>query len=184
MIKKIVTDKSLLRLKSEKSEINERSVAVGENLKDTLVGTWSSLTKGFAIAAPQIAEFERIIAVANDGENPDGIEIMFNPVITEKAGRQVFWEKCLSGPLEMSRVERPYRVKVEYFDSGKNKKAVVGEGMNAIVLCHEIDHLDGIICQDIAEKNVVSETYEESARLKVQLRTDEPLLVLDKEGLW
>ena len=179
MIREIITNKKTLRQTSVLSNIDKSSLLVGKDLIDTLVETWKTPIIGLAIAAPQIGRFERIIAVANNGQNVDDIEVMFNPNITYKSGKQVFWEYCMSGLSELSKVERPHIVEVTYYGENRNKKTTVKKGLDAIVLCHEIDHLDGIISQDIAIKNIRCKDADEAQSLKAKLRMDEPLAVLD-----
>ena len=75
---------------------------------------------------------------------------MVNPVITEQEGEQISEEGCLSLPGFAGRVKRPERVKVEALDSDGNEIVLEAEGFLAIVLSHEIDHLDGILFKDKA----------------------------------
>ena len=66
----------------------------------------------------------------------------------EQSGSQIGQEGCLSVPNEYADVERPMYVKVRAQDRNGNNFVVEGEGLKARALCHEIDHLDGILYID------------------------------------
>lgn len=182
MIHSVIQQINLLREKCHISRIDQNALRIAETLKDTLVNTWQSDTPGFAISAPQIAEFERIIAVAEDGHNPDAISVMFNPLIIEQSGKQVFWESCLSFPYEIGLTERPHKVVVQYYDENGCQQRIFRKGLPAIVLCHEIDHLNGNIFQDIALDTLSFPSPEEKRKATKEIRESQPLQVLD-EGI-
>ncbi len=71
--------------------------------------------------------------------------ILINPVIVETDGEQKGSEGCLSVPGKAGEVTRPEYVKVRAFDRDMNPYEVEGTGLLARALCHEIDHLDGIM---------------------------------------
>ena len=73
-------------------------------------------------------------------------------VIIEKSGEQTDNEGCLSLPGKFSEVTRPMKVTVRAQDRYGNNFTVTGEGLKARALCHEIDHLDGILYIDRANK--------------------------------
>ncbi len=78
----------------------------------------------------------------------DGRIDLVNPVITSTEGARVGVESCLSVPGRCCTVERPTKVVVEAQDRTGESFELVGEGLLAVTLCHEIDHLDGIIYVD------------------------------------
>ena len=78
---------------------------------------------------------------------------MINPLITEKKGSQISDEGCLSVPGLIGTVERPEYIKIEALDLNGEKQTYEFEGFDAIVMCHEYDHLDGILYIDKA-KNI------------------------------
>lgn len=182
MVHAIIQQVNLLREKCQISKIDNNSLNIGQTLKDTLIDTWNSDTPGFAISAPQIAKFERIIAVAEDGQNPDTIRIMFNPIITEQSGKQVFWESCLSFPCDVGLTERPYKVVIQYYDENSCQQQIFRQGLPAIVMSHEIDHLNGNLFQDIAVTNLSFPSPQAARTAKKSLRETYPLKVLD-EGI-
>lgn len=96
---------------------------------------------GCGLAAPQIGILRRY-CVIDVGE---GIIELVNPVIVEQSGTQEEEEGCLSFPGEYGITRRPQKVKVKAQDRHGNSITVEGEGLKARALCHEIDHLDGIV---------------------------------------
>ncbi len=103
---------------------------------------------GVGLAAPQIGILRRY-CVIDIGE---GIVELINPVIALKEGEQTGQEGCLSVPGVYKEVTRPMRVKVRAQNRNGENIVVEGEGLMARALCHEIDHLDGVVFLDRAEK--------------------------------
>lgn len=99
---------------------------------------------GVGLAAPQVGILRRY-CVIDVGE---GIVELVNPVITETEGEQIEQEGCLSFPGEYGDVRRPEKVTVRAQDRFGNNITVTGEGLMARALCHEIDHLDGVVFKD------------------------------------
>lgn len=104
---------------------------------------------GVGLAAPQVGESVRVI-VYDVGEGPGAL---VNPKILRTAGAQMGPEGCLSIPGLQGSVERPDRVVVRGLDADGNEVRVSGEGLLARCLCHEIDHLEGILFVDRADPN-------------------------------
>ncbi|MDR1042811.1 MAG: peptide deformylase [Clostridiales Family XIII bacterium] len=77
---------------------------------------------------------------------------LLNPSIIESVGESVEREGCLSVPGVSGLVKRPERVTVKASDRDGNEIIVKGEGILAKALCHEIDHLEGVLFTDIAEE--------------------------------
>ena len=86
---------------------------------------------------------------------------LINPEIIETAGEQVGPEGCLSLPGEQGIVRRPNYVKVRATDIEGSEKTYEGMGLLARAMCHEIDHLDGILYPDKAERMMTREELEE-----------------------
>lgn len=101
---------------------------------------------GVGLAAPQVGVLRRC-CVIDVGEGP--IELV-NPVIIEQKGVQNESEGCLSLPGKYKSVNRPMKVKVRANDRNGNTFIIEGEGLLARALCHEIDHLDGVLFIDRA----------------------------------
>lgn len=104
--------------------------------------------KGVGLAAPQVGMLKRIIVV----DTGDGIINFINPEIVEKSGTQEDEEGCLSIPDRRAMVIRPMKVTVKGLDEMGNEKEITAEGFKARALCHEIDHLDGILFIDRAQE--------------------------------
>lgn len=101
-------------------------------------------THGIGLAAPQVGESIRVI-IANIGE---GVHVIINPKIVKKEGDQEFMEGCLSVPGVNGPVKRPLKVKVQGLDRNGSKIELEAEGLLAVVLQHEVDHLDGKVFID------------------------------------
>ena len=82
----------------------------------------------------------------------EGFYELINPVIVESKGEQTGWEGCLSVRGKRGVVTRPMIVKVEYFDRKGKRKKLVARGFFARAVCHELDHLDGVLYTDRAER--------------------------------
>lgn len=114
-------------------------------LLDDLVETLES-ADGVGLAAPQVGMLRRAVVInLRDGK---GTLELINPEILSAEGIQIGDEGCLSAPGEWARVERPLRVSVKAFDRKGNEFTVKGEGLLARAICHELDHLDGVLFID------------------------------------
>ena len=104
------------------------------------------------IAAPQIGETARVVIVHSD-RNPKypaghGQLVLVNPAIAAQEGEQVFREGCLSLPDYTANIRRAQRVTVEAIDLEGRPVHITADGFEAVVIQHEIDHLDGILFLD------------------------------------
>lgn len=103
---------------------------------------------GVGLAGPQVGMLKRVVVVDVDGI----LYELVNPVVVDSQGSQTGPEGCLSIPGEQGIVTRPMKVTVEAFDRNGKKFSLTGTELLARALCHEIDHLDGILYVDIAEE--------------------------------
>jgi peptide deformylase len=105
---------------------------------------------GIGLAAPQIGESVKLIVVdiSTDRENDRQYMTMVNPEIIEHEGFQLDEEGCLSVPELTSNVKRFKNITVSYQDIEGNRQALTTENRFAVVLQHEIDHLNGILFID------------------------------------
>lgn len=130
----------ILRKKSRKVEItDDRIKSLLDDLADTMYDA-----NGVGLAAPQVGILKRL-AVVDVG---DGLIELINPEIIETSGTQIGAEGCLSVPNKYGNVERPQKVVVRSLDRDGNEVEIEGYDLCARALCHEIDHLDGIIFVD------------------------------------
>ena len=102
--------------------------------------------RGAGLAAPQIGISKRVVVI----DVEEGYFEMVNPVILSAKGEQTGPEGCLSVKGKQGTVTRPYKVKAEYRDSNGRKHKLTAEGFFARAVCHELDHLDGILYTDKA----------------------------------
>lgn len=144
-IRNIVTlgDDVLRKVCRTQLTFDERLWTVLDDMKDTMYKA-----EGVGLAAPQIGILRRYCII----DVGDGLIELINPVITEKSGSQTGDEGCLSLPGKFSEVTRPMKVTVRAQDRNGNNITVKGEGLLARALCHEIDHLDGILYIDRVKK--------------------------------
>lgn len=105
---------------------------------------------GVGLAAPQIGVTRRVIVVdvAGKDEKPQPIALVNPEVVWASGETQVYEEGCLSLPEMYADVERPAAVRVRYLDRTGAEQEVHGEGLLAVCLQHEIDHLDGVLFVD------------------------------------
>lgn len=103
------------------------------------------------MAAPQVGLLQRIIAVDTTRSQAEGISlIMFNPKIISSEGRKKTTEGCLSLPGRSIVVKRSKRIKVRYQNIEGEELVQEFRNLQAIVIQHEIDHLNGKLMTDYA----------------------------------
>lgn len=120
-------------------KITDRIEILLEDMVETM-----EVEEGVGLAAPQVGVLRRIIVI-DIGEGPIK---MINPEIYSESGEEVGPEGCLSVPGKAGTVERPKELKVKYMDENGEKQDLEAEGFLARVICHEIDHLNGILYTD------------------------------------
>ena len=125
-------------------EITEMTPKIKELIDDMLDTMYEA--NGVGLAAPQVGILKRAVVI----DIGEGLVELLNPVILETSGSQTDEEGCLSLPGQSAPVERPYYVKAKAMDREGNEFIIEGEELMARALCHEIDHLDGILYIDKA----------------------------------
>ena len=100
--------------------------------------------EGVGLAGPQVGMLRRVFVI----DVGEGILEFINPEILETSGTQNGAEGCLSFPGEYGMVERPNFVRVKAQDRNGNWFEMEGEELFARAVCHENDHLDGIVFKD------------------------------------
>ena len=103
---------------------------------------------GVGLGAPQVGILKRIV-VMDIGD--DNAYTLINPKIIEADGEQTGEEGCLSLPGLQGTVTRPNHVICEAYDEDMQLRQIEGEGLLARAICHELDHLDGILYKDKVE---------------------------------
>jgi len=109
-------------------------------------------TNGIGLAAIQVAHPIRALILNipdEDGEQPkENLLEIINPVITHQSGETVYQEGCLSVPKFYEDIKRHDNVTINYQDREGNTKMLEADGLLAIAIQHEIDHLEGILFID------------------------------------
>jgi peptide deformylase len=125
-----------------------------EDLQTLIENMWETMyaANGVGIAAPQIGLAIRLfvidtIQIMDDEKKSEGIKKVFiNAQVIEETGDLWSYEEgCLSIPDIRADVERPQKVRIQYFDDNFKKHDEIYEGINARVIQHEYDHIEGIL---------------------------------------
>ena len=132
-----------LRKKSRPvTDFNERLWTLLDDMYETMKGG------GVGIAAPQVGVLRRAVVI----DVGEGKHELVNPVIVEQSGDQCGGEGCLSIPGQYGLVHRPAQLRLKAQDRYGKPFELEAEGYFAVAVCHEVDHLDGILFIDKAER--------------------------------
>lgn len=144
----------ILRKKcKEVKEMTKRTKTLIEDMFETMYDA-----NGVGLAAPQVGILKRIVVIDVDYENP---YVLINPVIVERDGEQTGDEGCLSLPGKVGTVSRPNHVICKCLNENMEEVEIEGEGLLARAICHELDHLDGVLYKDLAEGGLRDVEYAE-----------------------
>ena len=124
--------------------IDKKVKRILKDMTDTLYKSGN----GIGLAAPQVGILQRIVVI--DLQDGKGLLELINPVITKKEGSRIACEGCRSVPNFEGEVERAEYVECEYTDPHGKKQFIAADGLMAVCLQHETDHLDGILFTDKA----------------------------------
>lgn len=136
-------DPVLRKISKSVDQIDDKIITLLDDMIETMYDA-----DGVGLAAPQVGILKRVI-VFDIGE---GVIELINPEIVAEDGVQCDNEGCLSLPGITEEVTRPRAVTVKGLDRFGNEIILEGEELLARALCHEIDHLNGILFIDRAEK--------------------------------
>ena len=137
-------------LRSTSKEVKEMTPRIKELIDDMFDTMYEA--EGVGLAAPQVGIRKRIVVI-DCGDQP---LVLINPEILETSGEQTGYEGCLSVPGKTGIVTRPSYAKVKALDENMEEYIVEGEDLLARCLCHEIDHLNGIMYVDKVEGELLS----------------------------
>lgn len=137
-------DEILRKRSREVSVIDNKIKMLLNDMLDTMYEN-----DGVGLAAPQVGILKRVVTIDVDDGN---IYRMINPKIIKSSGEQTDQEGCLSVPETKGMVKRPMNVTAVYTDEDGNEVTVEAEGLLARAICHEIDHLNGVLFIDRTEK--------------------------------
>ena len=135
-------DEVLRKRSKEVKAVTPRVLELIDDMFDTMYETM-----GVGLAAPQVGVLKRIVVIDVD-DNPI---LMINPKILETRDSQTGSEGCLSVPGKAGMVTRPGYVRAEAYDENLERFEIEGTELLARAICHELDHLDGILYVDKVE---------------------------------
>ena len=154
-IRKIVKlgEDEVLRKRARKvDKFDRRLWTLMDDMADTMYEA-----DGAGLAAPQVGILKRVVLVYVG----EGLIELVNPEILAAEGSQICIEGCLSVPGRRGRVERPERVRIHAQTRRGDPIELEGEGFLANALCHEIDHLDGVVYVDKMLEDVTDQYGED-----------------------
>ena len=132
----------ILRKKSREVETVDDKI---RDLLDDMVDTMHKYN-GVGLSAVQVGILKRVVVI--DLYDDKGPIKMINPVIVKTKGEQEVEEGCLSFPNQYARLIRPMEVVAEALNENGEKMKIKAKGLLAQAICHELDHLDGILFVD------------------------------------
>ena len=132
-------------LRKKCREVKEITPRLEELIRDMYDTMYEA--QGVGLAAPQVGVLKRIVVIDVDGTP----YTMVNPRILETRDEQTGSEGCLSVPGKAGMVTRPNYVKAEAWNEKMERYEVEAEGLLARAICHELDHLDGVMYVDLVE---------------------------------
>lgn len=138
-------DKNLEKVSRRVEKIDKEILDLINDLRDTL-----NNAEGVGMAAPQIGVLKKVIFI--DLKDETGETVLINPRLIKKTGKDKDSEGCLSYPGYEGIVERPKKVIACGMDEKGNDLEIEADGLLARALCHEIDHLEGILYTQRAKK--------------------------------
>lgn len=133
------------RLRNIAKPVDEVTDSIRQ-LADDMIETMYA-ARGIGLAATQVNRNLRML-VLDLSEERDQPLVLINPEITARQGSQVCEEGCLSVPGEYAEVERAEKIRVRTLDRDGQQQEFDAEGLLAVCIQHEIDHLDGKVFVD------------------------------------
>lgn len=140
---RVVEDPILRKKTREVKEINEKIKIIVEDMIETMY-----IEKGVGLAAPQVGILKKIFVI--DIYDETGVKVFINSKITKMSGEVEGEEGCLSIPGKIGKVMRPEKITVTALNLEGEEFTMEVEGFLARAICHESDHLDGILYIDKA----------------------------------
>ena len=151
-LREIVTigDEILRKVSREVASIDDRTRILLDDMADTM----HFEQRGVGLAAVQVGVLKRIfIADIGDGT---GVHEFINPELSDLSGSVISNEGCLSVPGKSGDVERPDELTIRALDRFGKPFELHAKGFMAVCICHEYDHLDGILFIDKVKGEIVS----------------------------
>ena len=139
---RVVGDDILRKKSREVTEITDRITELLDDMEETMRSR-----DGVGLAAPQVGVLRRVVIV----DVGDGLFEFINPEIIESDGEVSMTEGCLSVPLQIGEVRRPQHIKVRAYNRDGEEFELDAYDYFARAICHEVDHLNGVIFLDKAD---------------------------------
>jgi peptide deformylase len=133
------------RLREKARPVEVFDTALRELIDDMAQTMYAA--KGIGLAATQVGVARRVVVMDLSPEH-DRLQVLINPTINARDGVQVCEEGCLSVPEVFEEVERAERITVSYLDRDGQVQQMDADGLLAVCVQHEIDHLDGKLFVD------------------------------------
>ena len=149
---RIMGDRILTKKCRPVDEVTPKIKTLIKDMLDTMYDAY-----GVGLAAPQVGILKRIVVI-DVGDRP---WVLINPEITETSGSHTGDEGCLSLPGKSGTVTRPNVVTVKAYDENMEPFTLTGEGLLARAICHECEHLDGIMYVEHVEGELHDNQYDE-----------------------
>lgn len=153
-------DEILRKRSREIDEIDDKIRELAKDMMETM-----HKYEGVGLAGPQVGILKRIIVIDLYEENTQFV--LINPEIISEKGEQLVDEGCLSFPNQFGKIRRPKEVVVTALDLDGNEIKLKAKDLLAQALCHEIDHLNGIVFVDKVEPgSLETVTPEQKSEIK------------------
>ena len=154
-----IGDETLRKHARKVTKFDDRLHALLDDMAETM-----NEHNGAGLAAPQVGVLKRAVVI----DVGNGLIELVNPEIIATEGSSIKPEGCLSLPGRCGMVARPEKVTVRAQDRSGAPVEIVGENMLARALCHEIDHLDGVLyvdkmIEDVSDRYQMVDRREENA---------------------
>ena len=140
----------ILRKKSREVEVVDDKIRELLNDMDETMHAYN----GVGLSAVQVGILKRVVVIDVEYDGKPSIKLI-NPVIVKQKGAEECQEGCLSFPNKFAKVIRPTEVTVKALNENGKEITIKGKGLLAEALCHEIDHLDGILFIDRMEEGTL-----------------------------
>lgn len=134
-------DGTLRKMSREVTAYDKKCHALLDDMRDTMYEA-----NGVGLASPQVGVLKRIFVM--DIHDEKGFLEFINPVFLDKKSEQISCEGCLSIPDFEGEVIRPAYIKIKALNRYGEEFIYEGEGLAAVCVSHEYDHLDGILFRD------------------------------------
>ncbi len=139
---RLENDEILRKISKKVDNIDTRIITLLDDMEETM-----RKAEGVGLAAPQVGVLRRIVII----DIGEGLIELINPVIVYESGEQFHKEGCLSVPGKYGIVKRPEEVIVRALNRKGETVEIKGNELLATAICHEIDHLNGVLFIDKAK---------------------------------